>query len=198
MTSRFVLSSLFRAHWKGLTLNEPESTSPPADKVARWILVGGSSVAALLAGVCRADLGEPSLRLAALALLTGSLLTVFAQLSSLRLKFTEWFPAGEQGHRVEKDMIDESVSHVLFAAVLSLFAAGVTVASAIVTAPSGWAGEVLRGISAGLTVGLLYYIVALVVMTLPRLYAAYVAVNDVSSSLDGSVTDSRTRPMKFT
>ncbi|MBB1023332.1 MULTISPECIES: hypothetical protein [unclassified Dietzia] len=197
MMSRFSVSSLVAAHWKGLT--QPSNGAPPKpDWVARGVLCVGAFVAMLAGFVTRADLGEPALRLAAFALLTGSLLTVFSQLASFRLKLTEWFDADDLGHRVEKDMVDESVAHVLFAAVLSLLAAGVTAVGALLPQSEGLFGAIAGSVLAGVTFALVYYVVGLVVITLPRLYAAYVSVNDVDRSLNGIVKDNRLRPMRRT
>ncbi|GLB62712.1 hypothetical protein NCCP2495_05900 [Dietzia sp. NCCP-2495] len=193
--SRFQVKSLFSAHWKGLS-QETDGSEPVPDWYARSVLLAGATIAGLAGLFTQAPLGEPSLRLAAFALLTGSLLTVFAQLSSLRLKLTEWFSEEDIGHRVEKNMIDESVAHVLFAAMLSLVAAGVTAVDAAVPALGKYADLVINALLAGVTFSLIYYIVALVVLTLPRLYGAYVAVNDVSRDLNGTVRDNRLKPMK--
>ena len=56
--------------------------------------------------------------LSALALLSGALLSVFAQLSSLRLRLTD--RPEERYLDIERDGIDEAVAHLLFAFLLCI------------------------------------------------------------------------------
>lgn len=190
---RFSVVSVFRAHWKALTKPTTGDLPPEPDKTARLVLIIGP----LLAGVASVGLGvtlsSPGTLVAALSLLTGTLLSVFAQLSSLRLKLTEWFEREDIGSRPDKDAIDESVAHVLVAALISLVATIVTVA-AIVVGDEKF--PVLQGIVAAVAIALIMYVLLLLIMLIPRLYGAYVSVNDVDDSLNGEFVDRTNKHMR--
>ena len=65
--------------------------------------------------------------LAADALLASSLLAVFAQVSNLRMKYADRFESGLPLSDTDKDAMDESATHLLFAAMLAFINAGVLV-----------------------------------------------------------------------
>lgn len=156
MTDRFSVTSVLRAHWKGLSKPSEEGHRPEPDRIARLVL----ALVPLLTGIATFGLGvklssPPGTLVAALSLLTGTLLTVFAQLSTLRLKLTEWFEKDDVGSRGDKDAIDESVAHVLVAALLSLVATVVTVAGIVLEDSQS---PVLQGIVAAVVIALITYV----------------------------------------
>jgi hypothetical protein len=60
-------------------------------------------------------------------LLASSLLAVFAQVSNLRMKYADRFESGLPLSDTDKDAMDESATHLLFAAMLAFINAGVLV-----------------------------------------------------------------------
>ncbi|MBY6708058.1 hypothetical protein HQ308_14730 [Rhodococcus sp. BP-241] len=190
---RFSLTNVFAAHWKGLSKPAVGDALPERDKAAQLVLALGP----VLAGVAVAGLGvqlsSPGIIVAALSLLTGSLLTVFTQLSTLRLKLTEWYDADEVEHRSDKDAIDESVAHVLTAALLSLVATMVAVAAVVVADTQL---PVLQGGVAAVLVAVVAYVLLLLIMLIPRLYGAYVSVHDIDDNLNGQVRDRSRKTMR--
>ncbi|QSE92799.1 hypothetical protein JWS13_31485 [Rhodococcus pseudokoreensis] len=54
------------------------------------------------------ELSFPGVLLTAVSLLSGASLTIFAQLSSLLLKLTEWFDDDDTSRDSDKDALDES------------------------------------------------------------------------------------------
>jgi len=190
---RFSVFSVFSAHWKGLTKPAVDDKAPEPDRAARLVLV----LVPLVAGVCVYGLGvrlsSPGLIVAALSLLTGALLTVFTQLSTLRLKLTEWYDRDDVEHRPDKDAIDESVAHVLTAALIALVATVVSVAAVVLNDTDL---PVLQGIAAAILVALVAYVLLLLIMLIPRLYGAYVSVHDVDDHLNGQIRDRTGKTMK--
>ncbi|MCF3937169.1 hypothetical protein [Gordonia tangerina] len=194
MSQRFSIRSVLSAHWKGLSEpSEHLGGKPIPDRAARCILILVPVLAAVAVGGFRIPLSSPAIVVAALSLLTGSLLTVFTQLSTLRLKLTEWYDRDDIEHRTDKDAIDESVAHVLTAALIALTATFVAVGATVL-------GDkhlpVINGIIAAIVVGLVAYVLLLLIILIPRLYSAYVAVHDVDDNLNGQVVDRTDKPMR--
>ncbi|ORL15426.1 hypothetical protein A6I85_05995 [Prescottella equi] len=139
------------------------------------------------------QLTSPAIIVAALSLLTGALLTVFTQLSTLRLKLTEWYDRDDVDRRPDKDSIDESVAHVLVAALVSISA---TIVAVFAIALGDEGAPALRGVVAAITVALITYVLLLLIMLIPRLYGAYASVHDVADELNGQITDRTNRHMR--
>jgi hypothetical protein len=121
--------------------------------------------------------------LSALALLSGALLSVFAQLSSLRLRLTD--RPEERYLDIERDGIDEAVAHLLFAFLLCI----ITCALLTIGMSTSYGGK-----DAPLILGTFWtapisafttYIFALFVILVPKLYSAYVEMNQVRRELNG-------------
>lgn len=194
MSQRFSVRNVFAAHWKGLS--EPSDNpddKPTPDKTARAILVVIPLLSAVAVGGLRITLSSPAIVVAALSLLTGSLLTVFTQLSTLRLKLTEWYDRDDLEHRTDKDGIDESVAHVLTAALFALTATFVAVGATVL---GDTQHPVINGIISAIIVGLVAYVLLLLIILIPRLYSAYIAVHDVDDNLNGQIIDRRDKPMR--
>ncbi len=179
--SRFGLGPIFRAHWKGLTNGTGPSSKP--DWTARFVLIIapiGIASSALLWGW---QLSQPAPLLAGVSLLAGGLLGAFAQLSSLRLKVSEWPEHEDDRWLVERELIDETAAHLLLAAMLCPIDATLLVAATSATR----AGQ---NVSTGWTAAILavsMYIVLIFIICIPRLYSAYVQINSVSDHLNGYV-----------
>ncbi|WP_139812254.1 hypothetical protein [Prescottella equi] len=190
---RFSVANVINAHWKGLSKPARDGEAPEPDKVARLVLV----LAPLMAGITmfgfQVQLTSPAIIVAALSLLTGALLTVFTQLSTLRLKLTEWYDRDDVDRRPDKDSIDESVAHVLVAALVSISA---TIVAVFAIALGDEGAPALRGVVAAITVALITYVLLLLIMLIPRLYGAYASVHDVADELNGQITDRTNRHMR--
>ncbi|MGW3413873.1 hypothetical protein [Streptomyces sp. NPDC000888] len=139
-----------------------------------------------LAGVMllrRGELAAPAALLTGVSLLAGGMLSAFTHLSTLRLKITE-INATESADRfeVERGMLDETAAHLLAGSLFCAFNAATLVLGMNVSVSSK--GH-LTGILAAIATGLSTYIVLIFVAVLPRLYNAYVEMNNVSVALNG-------------
>lgn len=178
---RFKTDSVWRGHWKGLSNHVDGKVVP--DWPARISLLLLSLGAAVLSLVFGWVLTAPVPILSALALLSGALLSVFAQLSSLRLRLTD--RPEERWLDIERDGIDEAVAHLLFAFLLCI----ITCALLTIGMSTSFGGK-----DAPLILGSLWtapiaasttYIFALFVILVPKLYSAYVEMNHVRKELNG-------------
>ncbi|QRY61510.1 hypothetical protein JVX90_13920 [Gordonia sp. PDNC005] len=183
MTDRFNLRPLFAGHWKTLSIDqhdEEESTKP--DWLARIGLLLPAVTVGLVMWCNEGRLANPGAILAGASLMSGTLLAVFAQIASLRLKLADRFERGYKGADADKDALDESVSHILFAALLTFVSAAVITIALSMAPPESRA---ITGFPAALAGALLSYVLLLILMLLPRLLYAYNRVNKVRSQLNG-------------
>lgn len=182
--SRFSLTPIFRGHWKGLT-NDADSGEVKPDWLSRSLLI---AIPALLIGATiwfKWQVSSPSAILSAVALLSAGLLGVFTQLAGLRVRLTE--RQDEEWLDVERDGIDEAVSHVLFSFLLCIFTCillviGINVADSDVQLP---ASEFLRSCWSAVVFATSSYIVLTMIILVPKLYSAYTEMNEVKDGLNG-------------
>lgn len=172
---------VWRGHLKGLT-RHPAPDRP--DLVARVVLYGGPLVVFITSAALGAKLRQPTGLMAGSALLAGTLLAAFGQLATMRSRLTDR-PGVRQ---VALDALDETVAHVLMAVYAAIVTAAVLgVATAFSAgAVTGW------GASAALATG--SWLLALVLLIVPRLYQAYTyafAVRDEMSGYVGNTPASR-------
>jgi TRAP-type uncharacterized transport system fused permease subunit len=179
MSGRFNVFPVLRGHWKGLTVENDGELQP--DILARMILLVPVIVCVLTLALGW-QLRAPAAILSGVALLAGGLLAAFAQLSSLRLKLTEWQDHPEDAGRIDREMIDETVAHLLMAALLCAVDAIVLVIGMNV---SSGVNSAVTGIWASLALAISSYIILLFILALPRLYSAYVEINRVRPELSG-------------
>lgn len=185
--SRFSISPIIRAHWKGLTNGTGPDIRP--DWPARYIFIVVPVGVAALTVVLGWQLSEPAPLLAGVSLLAGGLLGSFAQLSSLRLKVSEWTQHSADEWLVERELLDETAGHVLLAAMLCAIDAAVLVIAMNATVGGQ---RVAVGWSAGV-LAISVYILLVFIVCLPRLYSAYVQINKVSDHLSGFAKGKWTR-----
>ena len=180
MAGRFNVMPVIRGHWKGLSVGNGKT--PRADHFARSILA-----IPLLVGVLAVPLDwkvqAPSAILSGVALLAGGLLAAFAQLASLRLKLTEWQSHEDDSGQVDREMIDETVAHLLTAALLCAVDAVILVIGMNVS--NDTLTFALTGFWAAVVLAVSSYIILIFVLALPRLYSAYVEINRVRAELSG-------------
>jgi hypothetical protein len=191
MLERFNFTPVFIGHWRGLT--KDTDNGPEPDWGARAIVLG-LPVAVVLVMIWRdTEFAFPAVLLTAVSLLAGAGLSVFAQLSSLRLKLTEWFDDDDPSHDTDKDALDESVSHLMAASLACILDAVVIVIGMVTGKPDA---DTLAGPFAYAAGGLTAYIALLFVMLIPRLYYAYVNVNSVQGHLNGFEINHARRRMR--
>ncbi|MHC9294177.1 hypothetical protein ACRCUN_17070 [Mycobacterium sp. LTG2003] len=181
---RFNPLPLVVGHWRGLSNIDRDGAYVGGDAVTRTILVVGSAGVGAAVWHWQVSFSAPTAILSGFSLLSGVLLSVFAQLASMRVRLTD-SPDESVRRRVLKDSLDESVSHVLLAALLGLVASTVIVISMAVTDPIPPAQPEIAGVWAIILAVVGVYEMLLLVMLIPRLYSAYTRVNDVSPEIDG-------------
>jgi hypothetical protein len=179
MFDRFDVRPVFRGHWKGLTLFNTSPRLP--DWTARLTL----AVPAILIVTCSLwrdwKLAAPAALLAGVSLLTGGTLSVFSHLSTLRLRLTDRLE--QQALDIERDSLDESVAHLLTATLLCVADAATIVIG--MNFGHDTKGSTVDGVWAALALGISSYIALLFVVLVPRLYSAYIEINQVPSYMDG-------------
>ncbi|MGP9031520.1 hypothetical protein ACT17S_00395 [Glutamicibacter mysorens] len=182
--SRFSLAPIIRGHWKGLT-NDTKDGNVNADWVSRILLISAPTLLVTATLVFGWQVHSPSAILSAVALLSAGLLGVFTQLSGLRVRLTE--RKEEEWLDVERDGIDEAVSHILFSFLLCIFICvllviGINVAASEIELP---AKEFLRSCWSALVFATTSYVVLTMVILVPKLYSAYTEMNEVKDELNG-------------
>lgn len=188
MFSRFNFIPVLRGHWKGLT--DGRYTPPQPDILARSALIV-PIIVFLLMWLKGGRFSTPVALLTGVTLLAGGMLTAFTHLSTLRLKLKEWAgtPDGSR-YDVEKGMLDETAAHLLTGSLLcALDAASLVIGMNVSATESGH----LYGFWAALSAAISSYILIIFFFIVPRLYSAYVEMNDVSPDLNGFVDRSRRR-----
>lgn len=184
MIDRLNPVAVLRGHWAGLRNRDGDASTP--DVWARAVLVVLPGLLAVSSYYFCLQLVEPGLFVSALSLLSAGLLASFAQIASIRSRYVVPDDPLFDDERDTRDMLDESVAHVLTAALLS-----VTIAVVIVLGmnfnSTEVAGQSLRlgRFTSAVVSGLGTYLVLLFVMTVRKLYGAYVVANEVSRELSG-------------
>ena len=172
------------AHWKGLSNDTADGGTTP-DHWARTSLVAPSAVVLIWGLIAKWVVMAPIPLLTGVTLLSGGILGVFAQLSTLRLKLTDRMEDATLD--VERDGIDEAVAHLLTALLICVFCAVAIVVGLNTTTPeNNVSGQTILGppwsafVLAGST-----YLSVLFLIIIPKLYSAYVEMNNVRSRLSG-------------
>jgi hypothetical protein len=181
MFERLLPTSVFRAHWKGLSFYRDDVIR--ADVVTRSVLV----VAPITVGVgmwwLNGRLLAPTAILAGLALLAGGLVAAFGQLSTLRLRLTERMSDESDGQRTDRDFLDETAAHLLAAAY------GAAVTAAVLVAGMNFALDTdgaLVGPWAAVATAMASWVVLVFLIAIPRMYEAYAGLNKVRDALNGT------------
>jgi hypothetical protein len=181
MTDRLNPWPLISAHWKCLSIDQ-EDGKTTGDWVARTGLLFPSLAAGALMVGFGGSLANAGSLLAADSLLASSLFAVFAQVSSLRLKLSDRFKEGYPHADGDKDAMDETATHLLFAIMLALTNAAVLACSLAFAAPDT---SLINGLFGGASAAIFVYTILLLLMLLPRLLYAYTSVNGVRTKLSG-------------
>ncbi|MFF5473169.1 hypothetical protein [Streptomyces achromogenes] len=182
MFSRFNFIPVLRGHWKGLTDGR---YTPPRPDVAARLSLGVPILVFLLMWLRGGHLSTPGALLTGVALLAGGMLSAFTHLSTLRLKVKEWVGFSDVSrYEVEKGMLDETAAHLLTGSLLcALDAATLVVGMNVSVTKDGH----LYGFWAAVAAAISSYVLIIFIFLVPRLYSAYVEINDVSPELSGFV-----------
>ncbi|MEV7830351.1 hypothetical protein AB0P12_06935 [Streptomyces subrutilus] len=180
MSERFNVLPVLRGHWKGLT--DGRYREKRADIAARLSLLLPFAVFGFMLWR-HGRLAAPAALLTGVALMAGGMLSAFTHLSTLRLKITDWEKPGVVSRfEVERDMLDETAAHLLTGSLLcALNAAVLVIGMNVGVTKTGH----LYGIWAAMAAGLSSYVLIVFVFVIPRLYSAYVQMNNVSGDLSG-------------
>jgi len=176
---RFSLSDLSVGFLK--VLRNRNSTPSKPDYVARAVLFLAPLAAGL--GVMRWDvhIQAPATLLTGIAILAGGFLTAFTHISTLRLRLTERQDKQADSEVDDRDLIDEIATLLLIAAFVS-----VVTAATLVVAMNWIAEDFLYQWAAASVAALGTEVVALFLLTIPRLYNAYLQINKVRPALSGA------------
>lgn len=173
---RILPTAVVRGHWKGLTNVHDGRRS--GDWVARIALSGGA-VALLVVSLWMGwRITSPDPILAASALLAAGLVSSIGPLTGFRDRISDVSDA----HQTDRDAIDETVAHVIMAALTSAAVAVILVIGTNV-APSD---DPVSGWWAALAISVGYYTALTFVIATPRLYDAYTSRYQVSREISGA------------
>lgn len=171
---------LILGHYKCVVEGAGESTWRRAFAIAE---VYGLPLAVVVLSLWRGwQLQSVSALLTAVSILAGGSLSAFTHLSTLRIKLTERANRFQVVDGPERTMMDHAATHLLMSVLTSVVTCAVLVV-ALATTPDG--NLVSINVTA-VTNGLVTYLGILFLWSVPRLYNAYVEMNDVSKSLAGN------------
>lgn len=203
--ARLSILPVIRGHWKGLSNDLANGKTVP-DWRTRSVLLGVSAGVLAATYILGWQVASPSATLSAMALLSAGLLGVFTQLSALRIRLTS--QPEDTWLDVERDGIDEAVAHVLFAFLLCIINSALLVIALNTiptTAPANCGvppqmvdptlatppvscsipPQVLDSWWSGPILAIGSYIVLMLIILIPKLYSAYVEMNEVRRELNG-------------
>ncbi len=183
MSPRLSPLGLFCGHWKSLT--DVRDHRGSGDWVTRSVL--------LLAILCWPagwlwdwSIRAPQPILAGVSLMAGALVGSFGQVNTLRLKLTDREGDDDAATQIDRDALDESAAHLLTSALLCAVTAVLLVLGINLSTDTG-SNPAVTGIWAAPAIASGAYAVATFFIAVPRLYGAYVAVNNVSGRVNGYV-----------
>lgn len=181
MSARLSPVGLFRGHWKSLT--DVRKHRDSGDWITRGVLL--LAVLCLPAGwLWDWSIRAPQPILAGVSLLAGALVGSFGQINTLRLKLTDRDGDDAAATQIDRDALDESAAHLLTAALLSAVTAVLLVLGINLSTDSS-ANPAVTGFWAAPAIACGAYAVITFFIAVPRLYGAYVQVNNVSSRVSG-------------
>lgn len=177
---RFVHFDLWRGFWK--SLRKRDSTPSKPDIFARAVVVFVPIILGTLVLMSATSFRAPGALLTGTAILAGGFITSFTHLSTLRLRLTERADSNKEAEQSDRDLLDE-VATLLLCATLVAVATSVALVVGIVLGD----GLTIVGLWAAVIAALSTLLVLLFILTIPRLYYAYLQINHVRDELNGSV-----------
>ncbi|WP_418063179.1 hypothetical protein [Pimelobacter simplex] len=181
-SNRFSAAPIWNAHKKGLrnrSFKQAMKSAP--DLLARWTLYG---VPVLLGGASwyfGATVAAIDGLLAAAGVLAGGLFMGFTQVAAWRDRYTERTDTHETAEKPQRYSLDETVAHILMAT----YGCFVLVVVVLVGANFANAKGELTGPFAAATVLVGSYVLLLMAIILPKLYAAYAVTHKVDREMSG-------------
>lgn len=183
MLDRFNPTALLRGHWRGLSTDGPDGTMTSAkDVAARTAFFIVPTLLTVCAYVLDWKLKAATPLLGGVSLLAGGLLASFGQLTSFRQRLFESMAFEGDGEALDRNMVDETVAHLLLAA----FLCGVDAILLVIGLNVSEDGSQVGGVLAALSIGVSSYIALLFMLAVPRLYTAYATYNKVSRHISGT------------
>lgn len=191
--SRLSVVPLLRGHWsKGLTNDRSAGRPATADWLTRAALAFPSFALFAATWIAGWSLPAAAPLLAGCALLSGATLSAFSAISTLRLRLTDRLD--DESLDMTRDALDESVAHILTVSLLAitdsiLIVVGMNVAPTVDANGASTGG--VYGWWAAAAIGVSTYMALLFILTLPRLYYAYVKIQKVSAQMSGFSSGNR-------
>lgn len=179
--SRFLPTQLFLGQFK--TLSDYRSSRIRPDIITRALIFGAPIVIFSVMALLRVTLTDVSSMIAGSAILAGTLLAAFGQLSSWRSDLREQARLLPDEMQFDLDSLDETVTHILAAAYTS------GLATVLLVLSSNFGSRVTEGTThhGGIWVWLGCSVASHAALTfliaVPRLYYAYASVNRVRREL---------------
>lgn len=181
MLDRLNPTPIIRGHLKGLTRGDRGGRV--ADVGAR-VVAAAALLLAVPALLLDWKLAAPEALLAGVSLLAGALLSAFGYLATVRLRLQDRDPQPGTGTQRAKDLLDESVAHLLSATLACLVNAVILVAG---MNAGDHPDDPVTGLAAALGIGVSAYIAVTFLILLTRLYATYVDAVQPRDRLNGFV-----------
>jgi hypothetical protein len=168
---------------KGLKNRNFRSTEPRGvvDLFARSVLYGLPIVLGALAFWRDAAVAAVDGLLAASGVLAGGLFMAFTQVAAWRDRYTERLQARENAERPQRYSLDETVAHILMAAYGCFALVVIVLVGANFTDKHGD----MVGIPAALAITVGTYVLLLMLIIIPKLYAAYAITHFVDREMSG-------------
>jgi hypothetical protein len=181
---RFSLLDLLRGFLK--VLRNRDTTPSRPDVLARSILVVVPIGAGILVTLTNVQINSPGYVLTGIAILAGGFLTAFTHLSTLRQSLTSRQGDYPNSQRPDRDLIDEVATLLLVSAVAAVLTAVVLVIAMSATPITPKQPLVIMGWPAGVVAAMCAIVVLLFLLTIPRMYNAYLQLNAVRNALNGA------------
>lgn len=179
---------LFKGHFKSLSIRGETFTRQnwPVTAVVYGLPVVTFILCWLLEQIMQVPvvLQKPGAVLSAAALLAGGTLTAFTHLSTLRLKLTERSVELKDTEQADRDMVDEVALHLIMAALSSTITALLLILG-ITYATGSTNTDEIRGPFAWIVFSSLVFNGVLYWIAFPRLFLAYIEINNVSKAMAG-------------
>lgn len=182
-SNRFSAAAIWNAHIKGLRNRDfrAASLNSATDRLALGVLYGLPLVLGGVAYLLGAKLAGADGLLAAAGILAGALFMAFTQVAAWRDRYTERQKERHEAELVQRYSLDETVAHILMAAYGCFLLAVLVIVGANFTD----AEDRIVGPMAGIVIVVGSYVLLLMLIIMPRLYAAYVVTHGVPRDLSG-------------
>lgn len=182
-SNRFTARYIWRGHLKGLKNRDFHTDTPVGvpDTLSRVVLYALPVIAGVVCFWSDATVAAVDGLLAAAGILASGLFMAFTQVASWRDRYTERLAKRESAERPQRYALDETVPHILMAAYACFVLALVVLVGANFADDQGR----LVGVFSALTVVVGVYVLLLMMIIMPKLYGAYIAMHKVDADISG-------------